>query len=221
MIMAHYTTTIKTLIDTNFDFGLKDYPIFDENYRNILNNKILNHYYESEIGFETPALFKFYLNNKLNEIMDYYNTLYVKQKSLIENIFDNVNIKETFEGNATNETNTSSESNSTSNSDSESNNRELYQLTPQGQIKMQDLDSDEVYATNYTKNKNNSNSNIEDNSSSSGNSSSTNTNDYIKSLIGRNGGKYNVELLNDLKNNLLNIDMMVIDELYDLFMQIF
>lgn len=221
MIMAHYTTTIKTLIDTNFDFGLKDYPIFDENYRNILNNKILNHYYESEIGFETPALFKFYLNNKLNEIMDYYNTLYVKQKSLIENIFDNVNIKETFEGNATNETNTSSESNSTSNSDSESNNRELYQLTPQGQIKMQDLDSDEVYATNYTKNKNNSNSNIEDNSSSSGNSSSTNTNDYIKSLIGRNGGKYNVELLNDLKNNLLNIDMMIIDELYDLFMQIF
>ena len=220
-MMAKYTITIKSLIDNNFDFKMTDYPIFDENYRNVLNTKILNHYYEREIGFETAPLFRFYLNNKLNEIMDYYNTLYIKQKSLIENIFDNVNITESFKGNATNKTDTKSNSNSNSNSNSESNNRELYQLTPQGQIKMQDLDSDEVYATNYTKNKNNSNSNIIDESSSTGESSATNTNDYIKTLVGRNGGKYNIELLNDLKNNLLNIDMMVIDELDDLFMQIF
>ena len=220
-MMAKYTITIKSLIDNNFDFKMTDYPIFDKNYRNVLNTKILNHYYEREIGFETAPLFRFYLNNKLNEIMDYYNTLYIKQKSLIENIFDNVDIKESFEGNATNKTNTKSNSNSNSNSNSESNNRELYQLTPQGQIKMQDLDSDEVYATNYTKNKNNSNSNINDESSSTGESSATNTNDYIKTLVGRNGGKYNIELLNDLKNNLLNIDMMVIDELDELFMQIF
>ncbi len=220
-MMAKYTITIKSLIDNNFDFKMTDYPIFDENYRNVLNTKILNHYYEREIGFETAPLFRFYLNNKLNEIMDYYNTLYIKQKSLIENIFDNVNITESFKGNATNKTDTKSNSNSNSNSNSESNNRELYQLTPQGQIKMQDLDSDEVYATNYTKNKNNSNSNIIDESSSTGESSATNTNDYIKTLVGRNGGKYNIELLNDLKNNLLNIDMMVIDELDELFMQIF
>lgn len=219
--MAKYTITIKSLIDNNFDFKMTDYPIFDENYRNVLNTKILNHYYEREIGFETAPLFRFYLNNKLNEIMDYYNTLYIKQKSLIDNIFDNVDIKESFKGNATNKTITKSNSDSNSNSNSESNNRELYQLTPQGQIKMQDLDSDEVYATNYTKNKNNSNSNIIDKSSSTGDSSATNTNDYIKTLVGRNGGKYNIELLNDLKNNLLNIDLMIINELDELFMQIF
>ena len=39
MIMAHYTITIKTLIDNNFDFKMTDYPIFDENYRNVLNQK--------------------------------------------------------------------------------------------------------------------------------------------------------------------------------------
>ena len=54
--MAKYTTTIKTLIDNNFDFGLKDYPIFDEEYREHLNDMILKHYYMSEIGFETAAL---------------------------------------------------------------------------------------------------------------------------------------------------------------------
>ena len=71
MMMAKYTITIKTLIDNNFDFKMISYPIFDENYRNTLNQNILYHYYENEIGFETASLFRFYLNQKLNEIMPY------------------------------------------------------------------------------------------------------------------------------------------------------
>ena len=39
--MAHYTITIQTLINNGFDFKLDNYPIFDENYRETLNNKIL------------------------------------------------------------------------------------------------------------------------------------------------------------------------------------
>ena len=74
--MAKYTITIKTLIDNGFDFQLDGYPIFDEEYRETLNNNILNHYYENEIGFETAPLFRFYLNQKLNEIMPYYNQLF-------------------------------------------------------------------------------------------------------------------------------------------------
>ena len=38
--MAKYTTTIRNLMDNNFDFGLYDYPIFDPEYRTVLNNKI-------------------------------------------------------------------------------------------------------------------------------------------------------------------------------------
>lgn len=56
-----------------FDF---DYPIFDESYRNVLETKIIKHYYTREIGFETVGLFKLKLNAKLNEIMPYYNKLY-------------------------------------------------------------------------------------------------------------------------------------------------
>ena len=51
MKMSRYTTTIRRLIDNNFDFQMTSYPIFDENYRDILNQKILNHYYEDEIRF--------------------------------------------------------------------------------------------------------------------------------------------------------------------------
>ena len=67
--MAHYTITIQSLINNKFDFQLDKYPIFDENYRKTLNDKILNHYYDAEIGFETAPLFRHYLLSKLNEIM--------------------------------------------------------------------------------------------------------------------------------------------------------
>ena len=43
--MSKYTITIKNLMKNNFDFGLNDYPIFDENYRSTLNENILYYYY--------------------------------------------------------------------------------------------------------------------------------------------------------------------------------
>lgn len=110
--MAKYTTTIRNLMDNNFDFGLKDYPIFDEEYRILLNNKILMHYYMDEIGFETAGLFKVYLNNKMNEIMPYYNELYKKQKDLLLNFDKTTNLTETFTRDNTTDTNTKSNSTS-------------------------------------------------------------------------------------------------------------
>lgn len=56
-----------------FDF---DFPIFDESYRNVLETKILKHYYTREIGLETYGLWKLKLDTKLNEIMPFYNQLY-------------------------------------------------------------------------------------------------------------------------------------------------
>ena len=37
--MSQYTTELRYLIQQNYDFGLKDYPIFDESYRDVLNKK--------------------------------------------------------------------------------------------------------------------------------------------------------------------------------------
>ena len=205
-MMAKYTITIKSLIDNNFDFKMNSYPIFDENYRNTLNQNILYHYYENEIGFETAPLFRFYLNQKLNEIMPYYNELYKVQKKLIDEnlLLNNVNLTETLHG--SNTTKTSSTSQSTNKG------KNLFQDTPQGNISQQDINAQNVYATNITLNDNS----INDNSSANG----SGTNEYIKTIIGNNGGKFNIDILNDIKNNLMNIDLMIINELYDLFMQI-
>jgi hypothetical protein len=204
MIMSKYTTTIKTLIDNNFDFQMTSYPIFDENYRETLNQKILYHYYENEIGFETASLFRFYLNNKLNEIMPYYNQLYNHQIKLLDKLDKNVDLTETFKRDT--ETNTLSKSNS------KSKGKNVFLDTPQGNTYKGDIDSTE-YATSVTWNKND----IDDTSDATG----TGLENYIKTITGNNGSKYNIEVLKDIKDNIMNIDLMIINELNDLFMGIF
>jgi len=94
--MSKYTTELRFICETNagltdsegytstkeiieksrkkiFDF---DYPIFDENYRSVLETKIIKHYYTREIGAETVGLWKFWLDERMNRIMPYYNQLY-------------------------------------------------------------------------------------------------------------------------------------------------
>lgn len=211
--MAKYTVTIKTLMDNKFDFGLKNYPIFDEAYRETLNNNILMHYYENEIGFETAGLFKVYLNQKMFEIMPYYNELYkVQKKMLLNDITNNVNLTETFKRDTS--TNTSSKSASSSSGISKSKNVE--QATPQGSLKEENIDN-YSYASNITMDKNDTSNSVND--SATGKSSGNEN--YIKTIIGNNGGKYNVDILEQLKNNLMNIDLMIINELNELFMQIY
>lgn len=59
-----------------FDIGLKDYPIFDEAYRDILNRKIQEHFWFREFSADTPQKALFYLNRKMREQMPQINRLY-------------------------------------------------------------------------------------------------------------------------------------------------
>lgn len=56
-----------------------EYPIFDEAYREVLDCKILKHYYTREICEETVGLWKLRLNNRMNEIMPFYNKMYASE----------------------------------------------------------------------------------------------------------------------------------------------
>lgn len=248
--MAKYTITIKTLIDNNFNFGLTSYPIFDESYRNTLNKNILNYYYESEIGVETAALFKKLLNARMQLIMPKYNKMYdVQDMFPMDNIYNNVNLTETMDkdthdtidrddSGTISETNNNTQSGTgTQTGSSSANNKNLYQDTPHGSISMETLGSTNVYATNFTLDNNSQSSSVTDTSSSTNNTTLSNTSsasrdeartgteDYIKSLIGSNGKKYSVEIYEKLYDNVLNkfenIDMLIINELQDLFMGIY
>mgnify|MGYP006935831887 CR=1 FL=1 len=77
--MANYTITLDSLLKNGYPLALNEYPIFNENYRNHLNKKIIDHFLFYEIGQETPYRFNHYLKTKMNEIMPYYNQLYISE----------------------------------------------------------------------------------------------------------------------------------------------
>lgn len=68
-----------------FDF---DYPIFDESYREPLQKKILKHFYTREIGAETVGLWKLWLDQRMNEIMPFYNKLYESELYKFNPLYD-------------------------------------------------------------------------------------------------------------------------------------
>lgn len=261
--MATYTTQVRTLVENHFDLGLKNYPIFDEHYREALNEKIIKHYYFREIGFETAGLFKFYLNQTMLEIMPYYNQLY-KSELLEFNPFYNVDHELRSDkannltssradstqshGDATNDTSQSgmqTDTNSRNASDrttQETKDKNVHSDTPQGLLSIDNID-DEVYAStaDYNKGENENNSNSNENSlhsgitenrqtgtnsndltmQSSGNSMQNGIENYISHVVGKEGTETYSEMLNKFRDTFLNIDMMIIKELENLFMNVF
>lgn len=76
--MSNYTIRLKNLLDSGFNIWdtSSPFPIYDENHRTSLQQKIIDNYYMQEIGFETPQTFKHYLNARMRTIMPYYNSKY-------------------------------------------------------------------------------------------------------------------------------------------------
>lgn len=57
--------------------GLGYFPIFDNDYRAPLMGKIIDHFRNREIGYESLGTWRLGMRRKLNEIMPYYNQLYL------------------------------------------------------------------------------------------------------------------------------------------------
>src|SRR5690625_6824095 len=75
--MSTFTIKLKDVLEyTDQDIGLDTYPIFDENYRQALNDKIIDHYWNREIGQETIGMFQLAMRRKMKEVMPYYTQVY-------------------------------------------------------------------------------------------------------------------------------------------------
>ena len=179
-----------------FDF---DFPIYDETLRIPLELKILRHYYTREIGVETYGLWKWRLNSKLNEIMPMYNKLYEAEFKLasasgIYNVDITIN-RDSFSQN---------ESHSEEQNENES--KDAFSDTPQNGLKnVEDL----AYLTDYRNIKNDGSGSADTRGNANGHEDSRE--------FGYRGNKTMNELLNDFKNNIINIDQLIIMELNDLF----
>lgn len=210
----------------NFDF-----PIFDENYRQILCRKILKHYYTREIAHETVGRWKLALNAKLNEIMPYYNQLY-KSELLEFNPFYDVDLTRSREGNGTsNKTSNNEETNngtsenvSSGSATSNTDTLNRFSDTPQNSMDTQGI-ADSVPLTTVTKvNEDNTTTNKStdtlkriDIKTGNGNENIINTDKYIETVKGKQGTENYSSLLKKFRETFLNIDMMIIEDCSDCF----
>lgn len=286
----------------------RDFPIFDENYRAVLETKILKHYYFREIGCETVGQWKVMLDMRMNEIMPYYNQLYESAALKFDPLTDfNYNKEGSRDGSSNkttqenrqfvgriqgdrsdtrtiggtdNETTKGSvENNETNNStvtrnntvDRESNGStsennqqwKYFHDTPQDQVNFVD---NHYYLTNAEKTQQNNTgshneggtdtengtdkqtggsdgtttssgsrdfttarsdknitaetTNTNDNETTNGKDDVTTTDKYIEHYYGKNNGTSYSKLLQEFRDTFLNIDMMIINDLEDLFMGI-
>lgn len=232
--MSRYTIELRYLIEGNYDLGLKDYPIFDESYREQLNNKIIQHYYFREIGFETEALFKNRLNQKMLEIMPYYNQMYESSKLKIDPL-STIDLEEVFSRKSKT---TGEGTSSTSGTGNNTNNFNSTDTTDYGKIsKFSDIAQaqttpneilNDKYLTSATvddgqdKNTNTGTNTSQTESTTSGTSTDERNLDEDTTLTrkGNNGTASESELLNMYRETFLNIDMMIIDDLDELFLGI-
>lgn len=113
-----------------FDF---EWPIFDEEYRVPLEKKILRHFYTREIGCETYGHWKLMLQNKLCEIMPYYNQLY-KSELLMAGVNPLNDVDYTKTGNRTDDgaDTRTTESSGTGNTEVKSTNKVVRSATDSG-----------------------------------------------------------------------------------------
>lgn len=194
-------TIISSVRTKIFDF---DYPLpnDDEETKTNLETKIIKHYYMQEIGFETWGRFKLALNERMNLIMPYFNELYKSIKLQGDNPLTNLEITETrnIATSNTNEINSNGSSSATS--------KEVFQDTPTSQLGNTD------YATNIT---NSEGTNTNENTS---NGRANGTEDMNRVLTGLSGYSKQ-DMIQRYRENILNVDEAIINELYDLFMLIY
>lgn len=210
---------IEDILDKSWSRIFSDFPIFDEQYRPELCKKILRHYYTREICCETVGRWKLFLSDKMKNIMPYYNQLYQSELLKIQP-FVSVDRSVTHEGSGseTKTTNRNGTNSSNSRTDGSTNTWSYYSDTPQGGVS--GLDTND-YLTNATHNVGSDVTNSTLNGTTIDSETGTgNRNDsFVDKILGYEGNQS--EMLLKFRETFLNIDMMIIHELNDLFFTIY
>lgn len=191
------STKVDNLILMGFDFGLTDYPIFDEAYRTTLNNKILSHYKFYEIGFFNTNRFKHELNVRMGEIMERYNMLYRANVRTINPLYDFTRSKEVGFTSLTT-------SNQTNNSEGQG----VYSDTATKALTQEDLDNG-----TYITSANLDNNQITNNFTGNGSGTTTETDNGVNQEL--------ANIVSNFQTKFNDVDEMIINELCDLFAMVY
>lgn len=245
------TVELRELVESGIDIWAFDYPSFykDED-KKTFEQKVIDHYFFRQIGQETPARWLHYFRTRVREIMPYFIQLYksVELMEAVEDPFEAYNLTEEFEQQTTgtgsvrgstgdNSTTTGSGS-TTRNASSETernantNAEKRFSNTPQGSIDNIDnyLTEATVDATDVLEGSNvteeGSETSENENTTVSEGHSETSSEDAgtVKSKLTRRGNIGVQPLgaeINAYRSALINVDLMVIEELNDLFLKVY
>lgn len=233
-------STIEQARPLLFDFN---YPIFNVDYKPILETNFILHFYTREIGLETFGLWKLKLMSMFRIKMPYYNKLYEAINTEFNPLYD-INIEKTFMGDIkasikqdliSNEkinTLTTQERKSVNDEtqNNDSTNWDLYQDTPQGALvgienqnyltnarKQTDDSSTTTNSTNNTTGNDNTSSTANRDNRTTG--ETTNSENRIETIVGKQNNKSYGETLFELKNKLFSVDESLFNDMDSLFMQ--
>ena len=210
-------TKVDEILDNSWDkIFTTTCTFFDENYRSILCKKILKHYYTREIGAETVGLWKMWINRKLEEVMPYYNQLYSSTVLEFNPLYDfdvYRSHNKTNNGSA-NETRSGS---GTTGGTLGSHSLELYSDTPQGGVTNLQNQTYLTNATDVTRNDTTTGT-YSDSATTTG--QSANTEAYTEQVYGKQGSGTYSKMLSEFRETFLNIDMQVIEEFADCFLNL-
>lgn len=251
--MATFTMALHEVlgVDTPRDadasrIGLDDYPIWDQGYRDTLNQKIVMRFWNREIGFETPDMFVHHMRTLMGEIMPYYcqlakttlldfdpfETLNITTDSEAESDVETTGSTQTdTESTSTTEQETSSTENgeSTQNTKADNSSRNVNSDHPQTRLnEYEDYATSSADAVSASVSESDGTSSGAQHSSGTGQDTTTGNQSGVtegqqhnqaKDRSTQRGSQGNKsQLLQDYRDTILGVDVLILEELEVLFM---
>lgn len=245
------TIELGELLDSGFQLWGFDYPSYYEGEKKTaFEQKVVDHYRFRQIGQETPARFRHYFQTRLREVMPYYIQMYKLQEKVdeIEDPLESYNLTETYTqdktgaGSIQGRTTDSTESNTTNTGESETtgqtgkdttrNNTRKFSNTPQGSIQNLDDhlteatietggDSEDLTAHEQVSNESTQHGTVTGSGTSETTTQDTENTQYTLTRKGNIGVQPLGSEIRDIRNSFINIDLMVIESLADLFLMVY
>lgn len=200
--MEKVAQTLNNLLKTDFELFDFDYSFDDQQFKEEIEQAVIDYYYFYEIGQATPEVFKHKFRARWLRMISYYNELY--NTTLLDyNPLSNYKMSETLEELAKNSQQTDSTADAQSNTNGEGKTSDY----PQQPIAGGD------YLAGATNNKNETNTTDNTNTTATAESNR----DYTKTIEGITGITY-PELIQQQRSSIIRIKDMMIEELKPCFL---
>lgn len=213
------TLELRDVVESGVKVWDFDYPSYYQGeQKTAFEKKVLDHYWFRQIGQETVGRWLHMFRARVREIMPLYIQYYhsVELMDAQKDPFEAYNLTETFEK-STQSSGSSRNTGSASTENGETSTRDhRFSNTPQGS-----LDNLDKYLTEASKDTDTNNHNGTASSESESESTGEGSETYTLTRKGNIGVQPLGKEVQALRDSYINVDMMIIEELNDLFLGIY